>query len=176
MLVAMLNKPPKEGERVFHHYTSLENLRRCFERYRKRASHKLGNPRMLQINFHTLRHWKAAMEYYKTKDVLHVMQVLGHKRIQNTLIYTQLIKNAREDEYVCKVSRTPSEIQELIENGFKFVCQKDDLVFFVNANSCRWSGKNHIMVPRAGLEPATDGDFSRKLPFFSGYLLSLKDK
>jgi hypothetical protein len=32
------------------------------------------------------------------------------------------------------------------------------------------------MVPRAGLELATDGDFSRKLPFFSGYLLSLKDK
>jgi len=129
-LATMLNKLPKDSEHIFHHYSSLKHLRRCFQRYRKRAALKLGNPRILQITFHTLRHWKATMEYAKTKDILHVMQVLGHKRIQNTLIYTQLIKNVKEDEYVCKVARTPSEIQELIEGGFEFVCQKDDLAFF----------------------------------------------
>jgi len=130
MLIAMLNKLPKDSERIFHHYALLKHLRRCFQRYRKRAAHKLGNPRILQITFHTLRHWKGTMEYAKTKDILHVMQVLGHKKIQNTLIYTQLIKNIKEDEYICKIARTPSEIQELIENGFEFICQKDDLAFF----------------------------------------------
>ena len=129
-LIAMLNKLPKDNERIFHHYASLKHLRRCFQRYRKRAALKLGNPRILQISFHTLRHWKGTMEYAKTKDILHVMQVLGHKKIQNTLIYTQLVKNIKEDEYICKIARTPSEIQELIENGFEFVCQKDDMAFF----------------------------------------------
>ncbi|MEM3785730.1 MAG: tyrosine-type recombinase/integrase, partial [Candidatus Bathyarchaeia archaeon] len=104
--------------------------RRSFERYRNRAAFKLGNPRLLQITFHTLRHWKATMEYAKTKDILHVMQLLGHKNIKNTLIYTQLVKNVREEEYICKVAKTPREIQELIEAGFEYVCARDDVLFF----------------------------------------------
>jgi len=130
MLSAMLNKLPKDNNHVFHHYGSLNNLRRSFDRYRKRAAFKLGNPRLLQITFHTIRHWKATMEYAKTKDILHVMQVLGHKNIKNTLIYTQLVKNLNEDEYICRVARTPSEVQELIEAGFEYVCAKEDLLFF----------------------------------------------
>lgn len=62
-------------------------------------------------------------------DILHVMRVLGHKNIKNTLIYTQLVKKT-EDEYTCKVARTPNEIQELVELGFKFVLQKDGLAYF----------------------------------------------
>jgi integrase len=130
MLVAMLQKLPKEGDYIFHHYGTLNHLRRSFQRYRKRTAFKLGNPRLLQITIHTLRHWKATMEYAKTKDILHTMQVLGHKNIKNTLIYTQLVQNLNEDDYVCRVAKTPSAIQELIEAGFEYVCQKDDLTFF----------------------------------------------
>jgi len=129
-LTAMLDKLPRENDYVFHHYGSLNHLRRSFDRYRKRAAFKLGNPRLLQITFHTLRHWKATMEYAKTKDILHVMQLLGHKNIKNTLIYTQLVKNLNEDEYICRVAKTPSEVQELIEAGFEYVCAKEDLLFF----------------------------------------------
>jgi len=53
-LVEMLRSIPKEGERIFSHYKNLKNLRRSFERYRVRAAHKLGNPRLRQITFHTL--------------------------------------------------------------------------------------------------------------------------
>jgi hypothetical protein len=35
--------------------------------------------------------------YHKTKDILHVMRVLGHRSIQNTLVYTQLIDFQDED-------------------------------------------------------------------------------
>lgn len=56
---------------------------------------KLENPRLLQITLHTFRHWKATTEYAKTKDILHVMQLLGHKSIQNTLVYTHLVKLQR---------------------------------------------------------------------------------
>jgi len=75
-LAAMLNQLPKESERIFSRYKNLQNLRRSFDRYRMRAARKLGNPRLLQVHFHTLRHWKGTMEYHKTKDILHVMQVL----------------------------------------------------------------------------------------------------
>ena len=129
-LLNMLSGLPKDDERVFSRYKNLNNLMRTFERQRRRIAHKLANPRLLRISFHTLRHWKATMEYAKTKDILHVMKLLGHKSIKNTLIYTQLIEGIRDDEYVCKVARTPEEISSLIEAGFEYVCEHEGLKFF----------------------------------------------
>jgi hypothetical protein len=71
------------------------------------------------------------MEYHKTKDILYVMKILGHRNIKNTLIYTQLAKfREEEDDYICKVARTPDEIQELIETGFGYICDLEGLKFF----------------------------------------------
>ena len=36
-------------------------------------------------------HFKVTMEYHKTKDILHVMRILGHRNIKNTLVYTHLV-------------------------------------------------------------------------------------
>jgi hypothetical protein len=82
-----------------------------------------------QITFHTLRHWKATMEYHKTKDILHVMQVLGHKNIQNTLKYTQLV-NFEEEEIVCKTAKSVEDARMLIEAGFEHVCNIQDNELF----------------------------------------------
>jgi integrase len=82
---------------------------------------KLKNPRLLQISFHTFRHWKATMEYHKTKDILHVMQMLGHRSIQNTLIYTQLV-SFKDEEFTAKVATTEQEVCQLVEAGFEYVC------------------------------------------------------
>ncbi|MEM3579382.1 MAG: tyrosine-type recombinase/integrase [Candidatus Bathyarchaeia archaeon] len=128
-LLNMLEGLPKRSERVFDN-KSLNSLRRIFERNRKRVAYKLGNPRILKISFHTLRHWKATMEYHKTKDILHVMQVLGHRNIKNTLVYTQLVKGGGEDEYVCKVAKTIEQAAELIEAGFDYVCEIDGVKLF----------------------------------------------
>ena len=54
------------------------------------------------------------MEYAKTKDILHVMRLLGHKRIQNTLVYTQLV-DFKSEEYILKVARNAKEACELVE-------------------------------------------------------------
>jgi len=70
------------------------------------------------------------MEYAKTKDMLHVMQVLCYKNIKSTLLYTQLIHAEKDDEFTCKVAKTPKEIQELIELGFEYICSQGDLKFF----------------------------------------------
>lgn len=114
-------------ERVFN-YCNTSSLRRCFERQRKRIAYKTGNPRLLQITFKTLRHWKATMEYHRTKDILYVMNILGHKRIQNTLKYTQLIND--EEEYASKVAKTTAEACALVDAGFEYICDvQDDKIF-----------------------------------------------
>jgi integrase len=129
-LLSMLSSFPRKNEKIFSKYLNLNNLRRTFERQRRRTAFKLANPRLNRIAFHTLRHWKGSMEYHKTEDILHVMQVLGHKNIKNTLLYTQLIQVEKDDQFTCKVAKDTKEIADLIELGYEFVCSQDDLKFF----------------------------------------------
>jgi integrase/predicted RNA-binding Zn-ribbon protein involved in translation (DUF1610 family) len=130
-LVAMLNALPRKSERIFHR-TNGKSAQLCLSRARKTAALKLQNPRMNQITHHTLRHWKATSEYHETKDILHVQQLLGHKNIQNTLIYVNLesaIFQTENDNFHVKTATTPEEITQLLEVGFEYVCQKDSLIF-----------------------------------------------
>ena len=90
---------------------------------------KLQNPRILRITFHTFRHWKATMEYQRTRDILYVMKLLGHKNINNTLKYTQLV-DFKDDEYVSKVAKTVEEACQLVEAGFEYVCEMDGVKIF----------------------------------------------
>ncbi|MGC8998099.1 MAG: tyrosine-type recombinase/integrase [Candidatus Bathyarchaeia archaeon] len=112
-LLCMLNSLPKKSQKIFGDYP-IRGFARCFQRRKKVLAQRYGNPRLMQITFHTFRHWKATMEYAKTKDILYVMKILGHKNIKNTLIYTQLI-NFEADEFVCKAARNIEEASKLIE-------------------------------------------------------------
>ncbi len=85
---------------------------------------------MNQIRMHTFRHWKATYEYHKTKDILHVMRLLGHKSIQNTLRYTQLVDWGTESDYTCKVAETLAEASQLIETGFEYVTEMNGVKLF----------------------------------------------
>jgi len=69
------------------------------------------------------------MEYHKTKDILHVMQLLGHRNIKNTLIYTQLI-NVKDDEYTAKVAKSEKETCGLVESVFEYVCDHNNWKIF----------------------------------------------
>ena len=96
-------------------------MRRNFAKQRKRIAAKLKILRIRQITFHTFRHWKATMEYHRTKDILHVKELLGHKSINNTLLYTQLI-TFNDNEFTAKVAHNELEACQLVETGFEFVC------------------------------------------------------
>jgi len=126
-LIAMLNSLPKEKAKPFA--GSHRHFARHFRSQRKRIACKLKNERILKIHFHTLRHWKATMEYAKTKDILHVMQMLGHKNIQNTLLYTQLI-SFQSDEFYSATAKTVQDAQKLVEAGFEYVCEFNDVKIF----------------------------------------------
>ena len=122
-LLNMLSNLPKKGERIFN--TSRNGLILCLNKSKKRLAKKTGNPRLLRISFHTLRHWKATMEYHKTKDILHVKEMLGHRRIETTMIYIQLEKalfNEASDEFYSATAKTTTEAAKLIEAGFEYVC------------------------------------------------------
>ena len=61
----------------------------------------------------------------KTKDILFVKQQMGHRKIETTLIYTQLLNTNEEEEYTCRISTNTKEDAELIESGFEYVTERD---------------------------------------------------
>ncbi|MBN1784204.1 MAG: site-specific integrase [Candidatus Bathyarchaeota archaeon] len=118
-LLAMLQALPKNSDFIF--CGDLTVFRKTFRKYRTRMATKLKNPRFKKITFHTFRHWKASIEYHKTKDILHIMDMLGHRDIKTTLIYTQLV-TFESDEYNSSTAKTTQEAKELLEAGFEYIC------------------------------------------------------
>jgi integrase len=126
---------PRASPFVFHRpdadpEISYQHFFRNYAKQRAKIAIKLQNPRLRSISFKTLRHFKATIEYHRTKDILHVMEILSHKNIRNTLMYTHLV-NWESDEFVSKVATSQKEITELIEAGFGFILQTDGLACFI---------------------------------------------
>ncbi len=128
-LTAMINTLPRKNDYIFGKQKP-KNIGIYLRNLRMRLAQKLQNPRLNYIHFHTLRHWKATMEYHKTRNLLHVMQMLGHRDIKNTMIYTHLIDSENDDEYHSAVAKTTDETKNLIESRFEYVCSHQDLLLF----------------------------------------------
>jgi len=116
MLVAMLKTLQTDNPRIF--IGKLQYFRQAYRNYRKRLALKLNNTRLLRITFHTFRHWKATMEYHKTKDILHVKELLGHRDINTTLLYTQLVK-FESSEYHTAIAKTVDQARKLGQAGYE---------------------------------------------------------
>jgi integrase len=133
-LASMLESLPKTfGNRVFSLPDKrLDNFGNNFRKQRLRIADKLKNPRIAQITFKTLRHFKATLEYHRTKDILHVMQKLGHKSIKNTLIYVHLAEELFKDqqEYISKVAKNTLDACALVDAGFEYVCDFEGAKIF----------------------------------------------
>lgn len=128
-LVSMLKALPKRNKYIFGK-TNLISHSANLIRQRKSLARKLQNPRLEQITFHTLRHYYATMLYHKTKDILYVKQKLGHRSIQSTLIYTQLVDFENPEEYTCRVACNLEEAKELVEAGFQYVTEVENKKLF----------------------------------------------
>jgi len=103
---------------------------KIWRRLRRRVAEKLCDPAIRSIRLYDLRHFYATMLYHKTKDILLVKQQLGHKKIETTLIYTQLVQFSEEDEFCSATAKTVEEAAKLIEQGFDFVCDLDGVKLF----------------------------------------------
>jgi len=126
MIKPLLLKTP-EHDRIWK--AKPRNMESNFLRVRNKVAEKFGDPNIKKITLKTFRHYKATMEYHRTKDILHVMNVLGHKNIKNTLVYTHLV-NFESDEWICKVATTIQEAQGLIEEDFEYVATFEGKMLF----------------------------------------------
>jgi integrase len=139
-LIAALDHMQKKGEYVFMTNGKpmvATHLSGLLLNGRKTAARKLTNPRLLEISFHTMRHWKATMEYHKTRDILHVKEVLGHKCIENTMIYIDMEKalfREGNEDFIVKAAANLDEACKLLEVGFEYVCEMDGKKLFRKRN------------------------------------------
>jgi len=117
-----------QDSRIFP--TKAEYICRLYNKIRNRLANNLQDPTIKQIRLYDFRHFKATMEYHKTKDLLHVKALLGHKDLRTTLRYTQLLESLNNDEYHCKAAANLKEASQLIENGFEYVTEIDGTKLF----------------------------------------------
>ena len=104
-----------------------EHYGSAYQQVRNRLAEKLNDLTFKTIRLYDLRHYFATMLYHKTKDILYVKQQLGHRSIENTLIYIDLeatLSNST-DEWTCKTATNIKEATALIENGFEYITEID---------------------------------------------------
>ncbi len=77
-----------------------------------------------------LRHHYATTNTTKHKDILLVKQLLGHKKIETTMFYTQLITFNEEEEYTVKTATNIKEATDLIEHGFTYIQEIDGIKLY----------------------------------------------
>jgi integrase len=106
---------PKTSEYVFP--STIRNVSAYYYKARRKLAKRLNNPRLLSISLVTFRHWGATMVYHQTQNILLVKKLLGHKNIQNTMKYTQLV-NFKDDDFEVSTATNEEEIKALGKAGF----------------------------------------------------------
>jgi integrase len=100
-----------------------------YREMRNNLAKKLNDPTIRTVRLYDFRHFFATTLYHKTRDILFVKQQMGHKRIETTMIYTQLL-NLNDDEWTCKTATNINEATQLIEHGFEYITEMDGLKLF----------------------------------------------
>ena len=63
------------------------------------------------------------MEYHRTKDILYVKQLLGHKNLSSTMIYIDMEKaiygEEEHNEYITRAATSVKGARALIEASFE---------------------------------------------------------
>jgi integrase len=83
----------------------------------------------MKISFVTFRHWGATMLYHQTRNILLVKKLLGHKKIENIMKYTQFI-DFKDDDYEVATATTVEEAKTILSSGFEYVTEKDGIMLF----------------------------------------------
>ena len=107
-----------------------DNYGKHYRLHRNKLAERLYKPELKSIRLYDFRHYFATRLYAKTKDILLVKQQMGHKKIETTLVYTQLLNQNGDEEYTCKTATNIKEAQDLIEHGFEYVTEMDGLKLF----------------------------------------------
>jgi len=110
-------------------FSSPRGMSKAFQRAKKALYEKLGDPEYLKIRLYDLRHFYGTMLYYQTKDLIHVMNMMGHRNIMTTMRYLHVI-DFREDQWTCKTAQNIDECSVLIEAGFEYITEMNQIKLF----------------------------------------------
>jgi hypothetical protein len=69
------------------------------------------------------------MTYHYTKKILLVKELLGHKRIENTMKYTHLVK-FKDSDFEVETAATVDQAKELLKVGFDYITEKNGIMLF----------------------------------------------
>ena len=78
----------------------------------------------------SFRHFYGTKLYSQIKDVVFVQQRLGHKNIQNTMVYINLVNFSEDDSFTVKIGSTLEECTQLLEAGFTYVTDWENKKLF----------------------------------------------
>jgi integrase len=109
---------------------NVEGYGNGYRKTRNRLADKLHDQSIRTIRLYDLRHYYATMEYAKTRDILYVKQQMGHKRIETTMIYTQLLNLNDDEDYTVKTATNVKEATELLEHGFTYIQEIDGIKLY----------------------------------------------
>jgi len=99
-----------------------EWIQREWRRLGDKTAKEVTDPTIKTIRLYDLRHYYGTMTYYKTKDILYTKTMMGHKKIETTLLYAQLI-GLGEDEWTSAVAKNVNDVCKLVEQGIEWACQ-----------------------------------------------------
>jgi len=113
-------------------FGSTRKIKENWRKYRSRGYEKFKDPELLKIRLYDLRHWFATTTYMKTRDIFYVKYALGHRRIENTMVYVHLARalSTDDEDYYCKIAKTVEEARQLIETGFEYVTEFEGVKLF----------------------------------------------
>jgi integrase/DNA-directed RNA polymerase subunit RPC12/RpoP len=134
--IARFHMLPKTSTRIFP--MPIKSMNANFWWQRKRIAKSFDNPRLLKLTFTSIRHWKATTEYHKTRDILHVKRLLGHKCLSSTMKYIDIERaiygKNENDSFISRVATSLKGARSLIEAGFEYVTDMDSYKIFRKRN------------------------------------------
>jgi integrase len=99
-------------------------------RTRNELAKKLNEPQLHEIPMRNLRHYNATRTYAKTKDILYTQHHLGHKKLETTMLYVQLISFEEDEEYTVRTATNVKEATDLLEHGFTYIQDIDGIKIY----------------------------------------------
>jgi integrase len=105
-------------------------LGRDFRDSRNLLAKKTNDPTIKQIRLYDIRHYFATMDYHKFQDIKRTQYLMGHKHSNTTDIYTHILDNGEESEYTVKIASNIKEATALIEQGFQYVTEMENVRIF----------------------------------------------
>jgi integrase len=106
------------------------NYGKHYRLHRNQLAERLHKPELKNIRLYDFRHYFATRLYAKTRDILLVKQQMGHKKIETTLVYTQLLNLNEDEEYTTRTTNDLKEATKLLDNGFDYIMETDGYKVF----------------------------------------------